>query len=51
MEAVIHRDDLVGAVAMFGAPLARELDRPLVGLGATVGEERLVQAAMPRQQI
>ena len=51
VEAVIHGDDLIGAVAMFRAPFARQLDGALVGLGAAVGEEHLMQPAMPRQQI
>ena len=51
VEAVIHGDDLIGAVAMFRAPLARQLDGALVGLGAAVGKEHLMQPAMPRQQI
>ena len=51
VEAVIHGDDLVGAIAIFRAPFARQLDRALVGLGAAVGEEHLVQPAVPRQQI
>ena len=51
MEAVIHGDDLVGAVAVFRAPFARQLDGAFVRLGAAVGEEHLVQPAMPRQQI
>ncbi len=44
MEAVIHGDDLEGAGALPGAPLARQLDRTLVGLGAAVAEEDLVEA-------
>ena len=44
MERVVERDDLVGAVAEFRAPLARELDRALVGFGAAVGEEHPVEA-------
>ena len=50
-EAAIHRDHLVGAVAMPGAPLARELDRALVRLGAGVGEGHLGQTAATREQI
>jgi hypothetical protein len=51
VEAVIHGDDFIGAIAMLRSPLARQLDRPLVGLGTAVGEEDLMQAAIPRQQI
>src|SRR5690606_8647038 len=43
VEAVVRRDDLVGAVAVLDAPLAGELDRGLVGLGTGVLEEDLVE--------
>ena len=36
---------------MFGAPFAGELDGAFVGLGAAVGEEDLVQAAVVGQQV
>jgi hypothetical protein len=40
VEALTHRHDLV-ASAVLRAPLARELDRRLVGLRAGVAEENL----------
>ena len=50
MEAPVHRDDLVGAVAMAGAPPPRELDRAFVGLGAAVAEKDLIEAGRIGQQ-
>src|SRR4030095_16599343 len=44
MEAVVHGDDVEGAPAGAGAPLAGELDRAFVGLGAAVAEEHLPEA-------
>ena len=45
MERALKSDDLVGAVALLGAELARELDGAFVGLRAGVREEHLVEAA------
>src|SRR5262245_26597146 len=44
MEAVVHGDDVEGAPVVAGAPLAGELDRAFVGLGAAVAEEHLPEA-------
>jgi hypothetical protein len=41
VEAVVHGDDVVCAAPVAGAPLARELDRAFVGLGAAIAEEDL----------
>jgi hypothetical protein len=43
VEAVVEGDDLVGAALVHLAPLAGELDGPLVGLGAGVGKEHPVE--------
>src|SRR5690606_15646886 len=48
MEAVIEGNDLVGAIALELAPLARQLDGALVGLGPAVCEEDAVETGCPR---
>ena len=46
MERVEHGDDVLRAVAVQPSVLARQLDRALVCLHATVGEEHLVHATV-----
>jgi hypothetical protein len=51
MERAVEGDDLVGTVLRHLPPLARQLDRPLVGLGTAVGEEHPVERAVPPQRL
>ena len=51
MERVFGTDDLVGAVLVQLAPLARDLDGRLVGLRAAIGEEDALHARGFQQQL
>ena len=51
VEGVLGDDDLVGAVAVLFAPLARDLDEALDGLGAAVAEEDLVEAGAVAEEL
>ncbi|MNI48567.1 hypothetical protein D3C73_1031350 [compost metagenome] len=51
VEAVVHGDDLVGAVLLDLAPLARQLDGAFVGFAAAVGEEDAVKAGRAGQAL
>src|SRR5690606_39948349 len=51
VEAVVERDDLVGAVAVELAPFACQRDRPFVGLGAAVGKEHAIKARRARDAL
>src|ERR1700730_11438183 len=51
LEAVIHGDDLVGAVAIFLPPFSGKLDRSLDRFRTAVGEKSLVQSAVARNQL
>src|SRR4051812_30086965 len=44
VERILESDDLEGAIAADAPPLARELDCPLVGLGAAAREEDPIEA-------
>jgi hypothetical protein len=50
VKTVIHGDDFESAAAVFRAPFAGQFDGALVGLGAAVGEEHLVQPTVMREQ-
>src|SRR5215471_4338628 len=51
MEAVLGGNHGVRAVTILSAPLAGELDRGLIRLGATVAEEDLVERRVVDEQL
>ena len=51
VEAADEGDDLVGAALVQRAEFARELDCALIGFGAGIGKEHLVEAAVGDQRV
>ena len=51
VEAADEGDDLMRAALVQRAEFARELDRALIGFGAGIGEEHLVEAAVGDQRL
>ena len=50
MEAVVEGDDLPGAALEAPTPLAGELDRAFIGLGAGIGEEDSLEGRVPGEE-